>query len=88
LIITDEMLCGRKEEETTRRDAKERVARAFYVVLTAAGIAVASMLPLLLSGIVEITGFALSTIIGVTIGVLVTRPAYGAFMEVMFGTTN
>ena len=89
LIITDEMLRGKKPgEESTKRDAKERVARAFYVVLTAAGIAVASMLPLLLSGIVEITGFALSTIIGVLIGVLVTRPAYGAFMEIMFGTKN
>lgn len=92
LIITDEMLKNRgklkdfapKQRET---DAKERVSKAFFIVFTAAGIAIASMLPLLLSGIVEITGFALSAIIGVLVGVLLTRPVYGLLMEQMYGFT-
>jgi len=93
LIITDEMLKNRgklKEASSKQReiDAKERVAKAFYVVFTAAGIAIASMLPLLLSGIVEITGFALSAIIGVLVGILLTRPVYGLLMEKMYGYTS
>lgn len=90
LIITDEMLKNREnlkdlQAKQLERDAAERVKRAFYIVLTAAGIAIASMLPLLLSGIVEITGFALSSIIGVLIGVTLTRPVYGLLMERLYG---
>jgi preprotein translocase subunit SecD len=90
LIITDEMLKNRGKLKDLKakqleRDAAERVKRAFYIVLTAAGIAIASMLPLLLSGIVEITGFALATIIGVLIGVTLTRPVYGLIMQKLYG---
>jgi len=89
IIITDELLKKKKhadgqaaEEEAS---SKEKLKRAFYIVFTTAGVAIASMLPLLLSGIVEVMGFALSTILGVIIGVLITRPAYGALVEEMFG---
>lgn len=90
IIITDELLKRREGEAEAvagaeRKSAKERLARAFYVVFTTAGVAFASMLPLVLSGIVEVMGFALATILGVLIGVLVTRPAYGAIVEEMFG---
>ncbi|MFA4946520.1 MAG: hypothetical protein WC607_03225 [Candidatus Micrarchaeia archaeon] len=90
LIITDEMLKNRGKlkdasEKQREADATERVKKAFYIVFTAAGIAIASMLPLLLSGIVEITGFALSAIIGVIIGVTLTRPVYGLIMEKLYG---
>ena len=41
------------------------------------------MLPLLRAGAGLLTGFALTTIIGITAGVLITRPAYGAAVEVL-----
>lgn len=39
------------------------------------------MLPLFRAGAGLIRGFALVTIIGVTIGVLITRPAFAAIIE-------
>ncbi|VVC71950.1 Protein-export membrane protein SecD [uncultured archaeon] len=67
------------------REAKAKLKKAFSVVLTVAGLAMASQVPLLLSGIVEITGFALSSIIGLLVGYLITRQAFGAFIEHMYG---
>ncbi|MEW5955289.1 MAG: hypothetical protein AB1626_01990 [Candidatus Micrarchaeota archaeon] len=89
LIITDEVLKRRRgeaaeEEKQDARAAKEKLARAFYVVFTTAGVAVASMIPLILSGVVEVIGFALATVIGLLIGIFITRPAYGALMEALF----
>ena len=81
IVITDELLRGSKQQEIQSKNSKERLARAFFIVFTTAGVAIAGMLPLLLSGIVQITGFALSTILGVIIGVLVTRPAYSVLVE-------
>ncbi len=83
IIITDELLRkGREEaEEVARRGVKERIGRAFFIILTAAGVAIVSMLPLLLSGIVEVMGFALATIVGLLIGVALTRPAFGIILE-------
>ncbi|MFH0835279.1 MAG: hypothetical protein V1881_02965 [Candidatus Micrarchaeota archaeon] len=90
LIITDE-LARRKPGELSEhegahvRDTKDRIAKAFAIIFTVAGVSVASMLPLLLSGIVEITGFALSSIFGMLIGVFITRPAYGVIVEKLYG---
>lgn len=81
IVITDELLKGSKEQTIETKNSKEKLARAFFIVFTTAGVAIAGMLPLLLSGIVQITGFALATILGVIIGVLVTRPAYGILVE-------
>ncbi|MFH0835823.1 MAG: hypothetical protein V1834_01535 [Candidatus Micrarchaeota archaeon] len=84
IVITDELLRKKRGEEEQERSAKEKLARAFFIVFTIAGVAIASMLPLLLSGIVEVTGFAMATVLGVLIGVGITRPAYGALVEELF----
>jgi preprotein translocase subunit SecD len=39
------------------------------------------MVPLLFSGMVEIIGFAISTILGALLGLLISRPAYAAIIE-------
>ncbi|MFH1200455.1 MAG: hypothetical protein V1708_05285, partial [Candidatus Micrarchaeota archaeon] len=77
IIITDELLRRGKTEEDVleARGIKDRIKNAFFIIFTVAGVAIAAMLPLLLSGIVEIMGFALSTIVGILIGVGITRPA-------------
>ncbi len=87
LIVTDEMLRRRQRGEHVlmeKHEAKEKIAAAFRIIFTTAGVAVVTMIPLLLSGIVEISGFALATIIGIGVGVLITRPAFGVFIEAMF----
>ncbi|PIO06232.1 hypothetical protein COT29_02080, partial [Candidatus Micrarchaeota archaeon CG08_land_8_20_14_0_20_59_11] len=69
------------------RDTKDLIAKAFAVIFVVAGVSIASMMPLLMSGIVEITGFALSSIFGMLIGVFITRPAYGVIVEQLYGYT-
>ncbi|HIH19973.1 TPA: hypothetical protein HA244_01775 [Candidatus Micrarchaeota archaeon] len=83
IIITDEFMRKGKQDEDVKSNA-EKFKSAFFIVFTTAGIAIASMMPLFLSGIVEVMGFALSSILGVLIGIAVTRPAYGVLMEEIF----
>lgn len=85
IIITDEILKHGKvkeeEGEMQLRNVKDRIAKAFYIILAVAGAIIAAMLPLLLSGIVEVMGFALSTIVGVLIGIGITRPAFSVIVQ-------
>jgi len=78
IVVTDELL---KREE----DAKKRMEKAFSIITTSVMVAVVAMLPLLLmSGLVEIIGFATSTILGSLLGLFISRPAYGAIVEHLF----
>ncbi len=77
IIITDEILRGGSSKE----EVKERIKSAFYIITRNVIIAVIAMLPLFFSGIVEVVGFATSTILGAVLGLLVSRPAYAAFVE-------
>ncbi len=76
IVITDELL-KRDEEHTTH----EKVELAFGIIRTNAIVAIFSMIPLLFSGLVEIIGFAMSTMLGALLGYLLTRPAYAAIVE-------
>ncbi len=75
IVITDETL--KKDEHT----AHEKVELAFGIIRTNAVVAIFSMVPLLFSGLVEIIGFAMSTMLGALLGYLITRPAYAAILE-------
>ncbi len=92
IIITDEMVRRKKSasgtEQEPERSLKERLGRAFHIVFTVASVAIVTMLPLLFSGIVEITGFAFSYIAGVLVGVLITRPVFGVLVEELFGNRD
>ena len=55
----------------------KRLSRALAIIVTAAATVVIAMLPLLLMDLSTLKGFAMITILGVLVGVLVTRPAYG-----------
>lgn len=76
VVITDELL--KKDEEHTTH---EKVELAFGIIRTNAIVAIFSMIPLLFSGLVEIIGFAMSTMLGALLGYLLTRPAYAAIVE-------
>jgi preprotein translocase subunit SecD len=75
IVITDETL--KKDEHTTH----EKVELAFGIIRTNAIVVIFSMVPLLFSGLVEIIGFAMSTMLGALLGYLITRPAYAAILE-------
>jgi preprotein translocase subunit SecD len=75
VVITDEVLHeGRVPSPALYR---KRLDRAVAIIVVAAATVVIAMLPLILMDLSTLKGFALITIIGVLIGVLVTRPAYG-----------
>ena len=58
---------------------------AFFIIMAAWMTTVAAMLPLFSIGLQILRGFALTTIIGVTIGVAVTRPAYASLIRNIVG---
>ena len=60
---------------------KANIKKAFFIIIVAYFTAVAAMLPLLRAGAGLLTGFAIVTIVGVTAGVLITRPAFGVIMK-------
>ncbi|MBI4896337.1 MAG: hypothetical protein HY832_02205 [Candidatus Aenigmarchaeota archaeon] len=78
IIILDQTLRKTTNEEMTLR---KKLQHAFFIIFGAAGTIIAAMLPLLVLGFGLLRGFALVTIIGVLVGALVTRPAFGVIVE-------
>jgi preprotein translocase subunit SecD len=75
VVITDEVLHeGRVPSPALYT---KRLARALDIILVAAGTVVFAMLPLALMDLSTLRGFAIITILGVLVGVGITRPAYG-----------
>jgi len=64
---------------------KERLKRAFFIVMGAFFTLIAAMIPLFWAGAGMLRGFALTTIIGITVGILVTRPAFADIIEQIKG---
>ncbi len=64
-----------------RESVKERVKRALFIIVGAFLTIVAAMLPLFWAGAGLLRGFALTTIIGVSVGILITRPAFAEIVR-------
>ncbi|MEM4359037.1 MAG: hypothetical protein QXT45_00730 [Candidatus Bilamarchaeaceae archaeon] len=79
IVITDELL--KKDQRTIN----EKTEHAFSIIKTNVVVAIISMIPLLFSGLVEIIGFATSTILGSLLGYLLSRPAYAVIVEKILG---
>ncbi|HLC73297.1 MAG TPA: hypothetical protein VJH20_01530 [Candidatus Nanoarchaeia archaeon] len=62
---------------------KERIKRAFFIIMAAWAVGFASMIPLLWAGAGLLTGFAFTTIVGISVGVFITRPAFAAIVETL-----
>ena len=75
LIITDEILYEGKVPSPTIY--LKRLKRALGIIIASATTTVIAMLPLALMDLSTLRGFAIISILGVIIGVVVTRPAYG-----------
>jgi preprotein translocase subunit SecD len=58
-----------------------RFRRAFWVIGAAAATTIVAMSPLMVLSLGDLSGFAIFTILGVLIGVFVTRPAYGDILR-------
>ncbi|WP_298685169.1 preprotein translocase subunit SecD [uncultured Methanomethylovorans sp.] len=87
VIITDEVLYEGKLPPT--KVYLSRITKAFSIILAAAATTVIAMGPLVLMGFGSLKGFAITTIIGVFIGVVIARPVYGKLInEVLKGKSE
>ena len=80
IVIADEILRG---ERTNAYDWKTRMKMAFFIIMSAYLATVAAMLPLMFAGAGMLKGFAIVTIVGVSFGVFLARPAYAAVIELL-----
>jgi preprotein translocase subunit SecD len=83
IVIIDETIHGGVSHKTTGRSWKERIGTAFFIIFASYFTLVAAMIPLWFAGAGLLRGFAITTIVGVTAGVLVTRPAFAAVTEIL-----
>jgi preprotein translocase subunit SecD len=82
IIMADEIL-QRKEKVQTGRVFQSRFRKAFWVIGMAAATTIIAMSPLAVLSLGDLQGFAIITIIGVLIGVFITRPAYGDVLRTL-----
>jgi len=81
IIIADETIHKESGEKVTFT-LKEKIKHAFFIIFGTASTTIAAMFPLMIIGIGLVRGFAITTIIGVLIGVLISRPAYARIIEI------
>jgi len=92
VIITDEILSGaatmqsaqkarQKKGKTPVKVYLRRVAEAFNIIFASAATTAVAMLALALMALGTLRGFAIITIVGILIGVLITRPAYARIVQ-------
>jgi len=79
IMIVDETL----KKETYHGGLKSKIKRAFSIIFMAYLTTSFAMVPLIFAGAGLLKGFALVTIAGLTLGVLITRPAFGAIIEIL-----
>ncbi|MFP8956463.1 preprotein translocase subunit SecD [Natrialbaceae archaeon A-CW3] len=79
IIIADEVLD--EGDVNSRRVFESRFRKAFWIIGAAAATTIIAMSPLAVLSLGDLQGFAIITILGVLIGVLITRPAYGDILR-------
>ncbi|HJJ91078.1 MAG TPA: preprotein translocase subunit SecD [Methanocorpusculum sp.] len=82
VIITDEVIHEGKIPSPTLY--LKRLTRALSIIMTSATTMIIAMLPLIIMDLSTLKGFAIINILGILIGVFITRPAYGrVIMDIM-----
>lgn len=79
IIITDEVLHGGRLPPI--KIYRMRVLKAFSIILMAAATVFVALAPLYFLGFGALKGFAITTIIGVVVGVGIARPAYARLIH-------
>ncbi|MFB6154781.1 MAG: preprotein translocase subunit SecD [Haloferacaceae archaeon] len=81
IIIADEVMA--EGDVRSRRVFQSRFRKAFWVIGAAAATTIVAMSPLAILSLGDLKGFAIFTILGVIVGVLLTRPAYGDILRAL-----
>jgi preprotein translocase subunit SecD len=77
IVILDESL------HKTAQSLKQKIKMAFAIIMGAYFTVLVSLLPLMWAGAGLLKGFAITTIIGISVGVFITRPAFGDLIKMM-----
>ncbi len=92
IIITDEVLKKGIHTKRTITALKFKINNAFFIIYASAATLIAAMLPLAYvgfsrgaTGIGLLSGFAFTTVVGVLIGIFITRPVYAKFIVLLLG---
>lgn len=80
IVITDETLRG---ETRMIFNWKERIKNAFFIIMGSYFTTVVAMIPLIFAGAGLLKGFAITTVIGISIGVFISRPVYAKLIEIL-----
>ncbi len=80
ILITDEVLRGEEDEEV-QRSRLGKIKKAFSIIMRSATTTIVALIPLFMIGLGALKGFALTSILGILIGVFITRPTYAAIIK-------
>ncbi|HOP08860.1 MAG TPA: preprotein translocase subunit SecD, partial [Candidatus Methanofastidiosa archaeon] len=84
VIITDEVLRGEGSGKI-RASLSKRVSRAFAIIFASATTTIMAMIPLAYMQLGVLRGFAIVTIIGLLVGIFITRPTYAKVINIILG---
>jgi len=79
IVITDETLRG----ERVIYDWRQRIKNAFFIIMASYFTIVVALTPLIFAGAGLLKGFAITTILGASIGVFVSRPVFARGIEIL-----
>lgn len=81
--VNDQIVIIDESRSKDNSSIKEKIKKALFVVFGAFFTIIAAMLPLFWAGAGLLRGFAFTTIIGITVGILITRPAFADIIRKM-----
>jgi preprotein translocase subunit SecD len=83
IIMIDEVTKNRHKKSQEQTSLLGSLKNAFFIIFSAYATIVVAMLPLLFAGAGLLKGFAITTILGASFGVFITRPAFGKVIETL-----
>jgi preprotein translocase subunit SecD len=79
IVIADETLRGKG----VIYDWKQRIKNAFFIIMASYFTVVVALIPLVFAGAGLLKGFAITTILGASIGVFISRPVFARVIEIL-----
>jgi len=83
--VNDQIVIIDESVSNAHISLKERIKRAFFIIIGAFFTIIAAMIPLFWAGAGLLKGFALTTILSVMAGILITRPAFAEILKKIQG---
>ncbi len=79
--VDDQIVILDESQNSKTYSVKERIKRALFIIFGSYFTVLFSLLPLYWAGAGLLKGFAVTTIIGVSVGVFITRPAFAEIIK-------